>query len=173
MEVSEAIVGRRSVRRFKPDPVKEEDLNKILDAARWAPSAGNMQPLELVIVKDQELKDRLAEAALGQWFVAEAPVTIVACANAPRTARRYGERGTKMYIYQDIAAATQNIHLMAYSLGYSTCWVGAFNEDMVADVINAPEDVRPLAVIPIGRPAESPEPPPRLPLEKITHQNKF
>lgn len=173
MEVSKAIRERRSVRRFKSDPISEEDLNKILEAARWAPSAGNAQPVELVVIKEQDRKKELVKASLGQSFLAEAPVDIVVCANVPRTRRRYGERGARMYVYNDTAAAAQNIHLMALSLGYSTCWVGAFDDEAVKDVINAPDEIDPHAIIPIGKPAESPSPPRRRPLDEIVHENEF
>ena len=173
MDVFEAIKGRRSVREFESTLVKEKDLEKILDAARWAPSAGHSQPLELVVVKDQSQKERLARAALGQTFIAEVPVAIVVCANVARTSRRYGRRGEELYCIQDTAAATQNIHLASYALGYATCWVGAFNEDAVAEVIKVPAGVRPVAIVPIGTPAEKPSPPQRLPLSKIMHENLF
>lgn len=168
-----AIKERRSVRSFRDEAVKEEDLREILDAARWAPSAGNMQPLELVVVKDQEVKQRLARAALGQSFVAEAPVVIVVCANVARTSSRYGQRGAGLYIIQDTAAATQNIHLAARALGYGTCWVGAFDDEGVAEAIEAPEGIRPVAMVPIGRPAEEPKPTQRRPLDEIVHKNRF
>ena len=173
VDVFEAIRGRRSVREFRPDPVKEGDLRKILEAAQQAPSAGHCQPLELVVVKDQAQKERLARAALGQTFIAEAPVTIVVCANVARTSLRYGRRGEELYCIQDTAAATQNIHLAAYALGYATCWIGAFDEDAVAEVIKAPAGVRPLAIVPIGKPAEKPSPPQRIPLSKIVHEDRF
>jgi nitroreductase len=173
MDVFEAIKGRRSIRGFKPEPVKDDDLQKILDAGRLAPSAGNCQPSELVVVKDPPLKRRLSSAALEQIFIAEAPVVIVVCANIPRTSRRYGRRGQELYCIQDTAAATQNILLTAYSLGYGTCWVGAFDEGAVADVIQVPSGVRPVAIIPLGRPAENPSLPQRRPLKDIVHMNWF
>lgn len=173
MEVFEAISGRRSVREFRPDPVDEGDLRKILDAGRMAPSAGNCQPTEFVVVKDRAIKERLARAAYGQTFVAEAPVVIVVCANVPRTSRRYGRRGEELYCIQDTAAATQNVHLAAYALGYASCWVGAFDEDAVAEIIKAPSGVRPLAIVPIGRPAERPSAPPRRRLEEMVHEDTF
>jgi nitroreductase len=173
VEVFEAISGRRSVREFRPDPVDEGDLRKILDAGRMAPSAGNCQPTEFVVVKDRAIKERLARAAYGQTFVAEAPVVIVVCANVPRTSRRYGRRGEELYCIQDTAAATQNVHLAAYALGYASCWVGAFDEDAVAEIIKAPSGVRPLAIVPIGRPAERPSAPPRRRLEEMVHEDTF
>jgi len=173
VEVFEAISGRRSVREFRPDPVDEGDLRKILDAGRMAPSAGNCQPTEFVVVKDRAIKERLARAAYGQTFVAEAPVVIVVCANVPRTSRRYGRRGEELYCIQDTAAATQNVHLAAYALGYASCWVGAFDEDAVAEIIKAPSGVRPMAIVPIGRPAERPSAPPRRRLEEMVHEDTF
>lgn len=173
MEVFEAIKGRRSVRKYKSKEIPEEDLKKILEAGRWAPSSGNTQPLEMVVIRDRETKENLSDAALGQKFVAEAPVTIVVCANVPRTEERYGKRGSELYIFQDTAAAAQNIHLMAYSLGYATCWVGAFDDDEVAEVIEAPEEIRPLIIIPIGKPAEDPKAPQRRDLDEIVHENGF
>jgi len=173
MDVLEAIKGRRSVREFKPDPVKDEDLKRILEAGRWAPSAGNCQPSEFVVVKDPTVKRRLATAALEETFIAEAPVVIVVCVNVPRTSWRYGRRGEELYCIQDTAAATQNMLLTAYSLGYGTCWVGAFDDDAVAEVIRVPLGVRPVAIIPLGRPAERPSPPSRRPLSEIVHENGF
>lgn len=173
MDVFEAIKGRRSVRAFKSDPVDEKDLEKILDAGRLSPSAGNCQPWEFVVVRDNALKQKLVRAAGGQSFVAEAPVVVVVCANIPRTASRYGKRGAELYSIQDTAAAVQNIHLAAHALGYGTCWIGAFDEGAAAKAIKAPSDVRPLAIIPIGRPAEKPRPTPRLPLSEIVRENTF
>ena len=173
MDVMEAIKGRRSVRSFTGDPVKEEDLQEILDAARYAPSAGNLQPLELVVVKDPEVKQRLARASHGQDFVAEAPVVVVVCADVSRTAPTYGQRGSDLYVIQDTAAAAQNIHLAAHALGYGTCWVGAFDDGAVADVIGASEGVLPLALIPIGRPAGSPEWTSRRSLDEIVHEDSL
>jgi nitroreductase len=173
MDVFDAIKGRRSVREFKPDPVDDKDLEKILEAGKSAPSAGNCQPWEFVVVRDGATKQRLARAALGQSFVAEAPVVVVVCANIPRTSIRYGRRGAELYCIQDTAAAVQNILLTAYALGYGTCWVGSFDEEPAAKAIKAPPNVRPLAIIPIGRPAEKPVPTSRLPLKKIMHENTF
>lgn len=173
MDVFDAIRGRRSVRTFKPDPIPEKDLEKILDAGRLAPSAGNCQPWEFVIVKDEEIKEKLVHAALGQSFLSEAPVVVVVCANVPRTERRYGRRGAELYCIQDTAAAVQNINLAAYALGYGTCWVGAFDEEAAAKAIKVPPKVRPVAIIPIGRPGEKPRPTPRLHLDEVVHENTF
>ena len=173
MEVMEAIRGRRSVRRFLDRGVDDELLMELLDAARWAPSAGNLQPWEFVVVRDPELKKDLARAALSQMFIAQAPAVIVVCADALRSASIYGTRGSTLYCIQDTAAATQNMLLAAYSRGLGTCWVGAFREDAVGRLIDAPAGVRPVAIVPVGYPAEKPKPPPRRSLSEIVHHETF
>lgn len=173
MDILELIKSRRSIRRFKSEPIPKEDLMKILEAARWAPSAGNCQPWEFIIVTKEETKHKLAMAALGQIWMTEAPVIIVVCANIPRTSWRYGERGRTLYVIQDTAAAIQNMLLTAHALGYGTCWVGAFDEEAVREILGIPDEVRPVALVPIGKPAESPTPPPRRPLEDIIHWENY
>lgn len=173
MDVFEAIRGRRSIRNFGKGDVVSEDLRQMLEAAISAPSAGNLQPWEFVIVRSADTKIALAEAAYGQNFIAQAPVVIVICANVARSATRYRERGRDLYSIQDTAAAAQNILLASYAMGYGSCWVGAFDETKVARIVNVPEDVRPLAIIPVGRSTESPEPRPKYNLEKVTHVERF
>lgn len=173
MDVFEAIKGRRSIRSFAPEPIPDADLEKILEAGIAAPSAGNCQPWEFVIVKDPENKQKLVQAARGHSFLAEAAVVVVICADVNRTAGRYGDRGRNLYCIQDTAAVAQNIHLAAYALGYGTCWVGAFDEKAVAAAIKAPDGVRPLIMIPIGKPREKPKPTSRAPLKERTHLESF
>lgn len=173
MDVFEAIFERRSVRKFTGRDVSNEDLKKILEAGRWAPSAGNVQPWEVIVVRGRELKERLAEAALSQEFVAEAPVVIVVCVDLKKASRAYGERGRSLYCIQDSAAAIQNMLLAAHSLGLATCWVGAFYEEEVKDILGIPEGFRPVALIPLGYPAYKPEKPSRRKLNQIVHFEKF
>ncbi len=158
MDVLEAIKGRRSVRAFKNQDVSQELVEKLVDAARWAPSAGNIQPWEFIIVRRPEIKRGLAEAALHQTFVEEAPVVIVVCADESRSSKGYGVRGKTLYCIQDTAAAVQNINLAAYSLGLGTCWVGAFREEEARKILKVPRGIRPVAIIPVGYPAEAPPP---------------
>jgi len=169
VEVLEAIKGRRSIRAFKSQAVPEETINKLIEAACWAPSAGNIQPWEFIIVQNNEIKRRLVEAALGQEFIAEAPVVIVVCANEERSARGYGLRGKTLYCIQDTAAAIQNIHLAAYSLGLGTCWIGAFREEEARKALKLPNGIRPVAIIPVGYPDEAPQPPRRRPIQQVVH----
>ncbi|MEM2104324.1 MAG: nitroreductase family protein [Candidatus Bathyarchaeia archaeon] len=173
MDVFEAIRGRRSIRAFKDVEVSLDVVERLIDAARWAPSAGNIQPWEFIIVRNPQTKRRLAEAALEQFFIEEAPVVIVVCADEERSMQGYGVRGKVLYCIQDTAAAIQNIHLAAYALGLGTCWVGAFREEQARKVLNIPEGVRPLAIIPVGYPAETPKPTTRRPTKQIIHYEKF
>lgn len=170
MELLKAISERRSIRSFRPDPLPERDLKTMLEAACMAPSAGNCQPWEFVIVRSEKGKEALADAAYGQYFLTEAPVVVVVCANLERSASRYGGRGEQMYCLQDTAAAIQNLLLTAHSLGYGTCWIGAFDDEAVARAIRAPRGIRPVAIIPIGKPAERPRAPERIPLERLCHE---
>ena len=173
MDVFEAIKKRRSIRAFKNIDVSDEIVEKLIDAARWAPSAGNIQPWEFIIVRSLDTKRRLAEAALNQTFIEEAPVVIVVCADYQRSARGYGSRGATLYCIQDTAAAIQNIHLAAIALGLGTCWIGAFREEPVKKLLGIPDGVRPVAIIPVGYPAEQPAPRPRRPLNEIIHHEMF
>ena len=168
MEILEAIRMRRSIRKFDASrDVDDGVLSEVLEAATWAPSAGNAQPWRFLVVRASELKQKLATAALGQEFVAQAPVVIVVCADLARAKQAYGERGESLYCLQDTAAAVQNMHLAAVSLGLGTCWVGAFSEREVSCHLGLPPSLRPVALIPMGYPAEKPRPRPRRPLAEV------
>jgi nitroreductase len=173
VDVFEAIKRRRSIRAFKTRNVSNEIVEKLLDAARFAPSAGNIQPWEFVVIRKAEMKKKLSEAAFGQSLIEEASVVIVICANEVSSARGYGLRGKSLYCIQDTAAATQNILLAAYSLGLGTCWIGAFKEQEVAKILKAPEGVRPTAIILVGYPDETPSPRNMRSVNQIVHYETF
>jgi nitroreductase len=173
LDVFEAIKKRRSVRAYADEKVSEEDVERLIDAARWAPSAGNIQPWEFVVVKDVETKRKLSEAALNETFIEKAPVVIVVCADLNRSSRCYGSRGKHLYSLQDTAAATENILLAAQELGLATCWVGAFRDNEVAKAVKAPRNLRPVAIVPVGHPAERPMAPPKRSVNEIVHYETF
>lgn len=152
MGVFETILQRRSIRKFTADALSREQLEKLLEAARWAPSAGNLQPWVFVAVTSAEVRAALAAAAFGQEFVAEAPAVIAVVATPPKDSP-YGRRGRDLYCLQDTAAAVQNILLAACEMGLGTCWVGAFDEDAAARALNLGEGERPVALVPVGVPA--------------------
>lgn len=163
------IKSRRSVRQFDAgaEPVSDEVVDELLEAMRWAPSAGNAQPWRAHVVRDEATRRRLATAALGQSFVAEAPVAIVVAVELREARSAYGPRGEELYGIQDSAAAIQNLLLAAHARGLGTCWVGAFRERSVAEALALPASQRPVAIVPVGRPAEAPSPPPRRPVEDL------
>jgi len=173
LDVFEAIKSRRSVRAYTNQPVSDSEVEKLIDTARWAPSAGNIQPWEFIVVRDQEIKKRLSEAALNQTFIEEAPVVIVVCANVVLSGQGYGSRGANLYCLQDTAAATQNMLLAAQAIGLATCWVGAFNEEEARKVLNIPSGIRPVAMIPVGHPNEKPIARSRRRLSEIVHHETF
>jgi nitroreductase len=173
MELFEAIQKRRSIRQFKKQEVPEEIVEKLVEAARLAPTAGNAQSYQLVIVRQEEQKQRLSMAAYGQKQVQSASVVFVVCADLGRAQESYAERGRSLYCIQDTAAVTENILLTACSLGLGTCWIGAFKEEDVKKVVNAPEGMRPVTMIPVGYPAESPSPRPRRQPDEFAHKETF
>jgi nitroreductase len=173
MDVLKAIKGRRSIRAFKSDDVSPEIIEKLIDAATWAPSAGNIQPWEFIIVRESKTRRSLAEAALNQSSIEEASVVIVVCANENRSSEGYGARGRILYCIQDTAAAIENLLLFAYSIGLETCWVGAFEEDEVREILKIPNGVRPVAMIPIGYAAETSLSRKRRPINLIVHRETF
>jgi nitroreductase len=173
LDIFEAIKERRSIRSFTTEAVSDEAVKQLIDAVRYAPSAGNTQPLELVVVTDQKIKQLLTLAALNQMYIQKASVVFVVCADVTRSRMHYGSRGEKLYSIQDTAAATENILLTAHELGLATCWIGAFNEEAVADAINAPKNTRPVAIIPVGHPAEKPVAPKRRATDDFVHYETF
>jgi nitroreductase len=173
VDIFEIFKLRRSIRAFTEEDVSDEQIEKILEAARWAPSAGNIQPWEFIVVRRPDIKRDLARAALNQTFIEEAPVVIVACADEVRSGRIYGNRGVNLYCIQDTAAAIENMLLAACALGLGACWVGAFNEEAARQILRIPRGVRPVAMIPIGYPAEKPSPPRKRLLKEIVHYETF
>jgi nitroreductase len=154
MSVLDIIKERRSVRRYKSDPIQKDVLRRVLDAARFSPSGKNLQPWKFVLVKEESLKQRLAEASVGQTFIAQAPVVIVACAFPDRCYSRMGNYMKSWPV--DVAIAVEHMMLQAQEEGLGTCWIGAFEEEEVKSLLHVPEDVRVLALTPLGYPDEKP-----------------
>ncbi len=151
MDFWQVIKKRHSVRSFDSQKdVSDKDIKKIIEAGKMAPSAGAIYPTNFLIIRDQKTKIEIAEAALGQYFISEAPVVIVVVADIEKTASRYGQRGRNLYAIQDAAAATENLLLAATALGLGTCWVGAFDEDKISQILKLEKSQRPLAIIPVG-----------------------
>jgi len=161
MEFFEAVKTRQSIRAFQSRPVEEEKMNRIIEAISLAPSAGDLQAYEIVVVKDSRRKNELMRAAGRQGFVSEAPVCLVFLASPERSSSKYGKRGSELYCLQDATIATAYAHLAATALGLASTWVGAFDEEAVAKAVEAPRSKRPIAILPIGYGEETPEATPR------------
>lgn len=148
--MDEVFKKRHSVRDFQSKELEKDKLQEILKAAESAPSAGNLKARKIVIVKDWDLKQKLVEAALGQDFISQAPVVLVFFALPSKSAKRYGERGRNLYAIQDATIAASFAWLQAVMLGIDSCWVGAFNEEEVKEILRMRDDERPIAILPFG-----------------------
>lgn len=149
MDVLEAIKSRRSIRKYKRDAVPQDLVLKVLEAGRWAPSAGNSQPWEFIVLRNEEVKKRVADATTHGKFLKEAPIGIAVVID-PKASTHPVEDG---------AAATQNILLAAHALGLGACWIGSHGsvyEEKVKKILGIPQGKRLLSLISIGFPAESP-----------------
>lgn len=172
MDLFETIQARQSVRAYQTTAVEPAKLNAILTAANQAPSAGNLQAYQIHVVRDEKLKQALAKAALDQAFVAQAPIVLVFCADPARSDGRYGARGKELYCVQDATIAAAYAQLAATALGLATCWVGAFDEKPVARAMHLPPGQRPIAIFPLGYPAESPPRAPRRALAELVRNHQ-
>lgn len=193
------IKNRRSIKEFSPREVPRDVIFRILEAARWAPSAHNAQPWRFIIIMGRSLKRKLAETMADEWIkdmikegvppetresLAEAsieqfthaPVLIIACVTMKDMDKYPDKRRRKcehIMAVQSLAAAIQNMLLAAYSGGLGACWFCAplFCQDLVRKVLKIPNDVEPQALITLGYPSEMPTPPPRKPIEEIAYEN--
>jgi nitroreductase len=159
MKVLKAVKERRSVRNFLPKEIPGSLIDYLVEALVWAPSAGNLQSRRFIFILNQETRERIALAALNQRFIAEAPLTVVACTDS-RIRRHYGERGVNLYAIQDVSASIMGMMLVAHEAGLGSVWVGAFHEDEVSRVLNLGEELTPVAIVPVGYPEKNPPPPP-------------
>jgi len=163
--------SRRSVMRYKNKPIPEDILNKVLEAARIAPSGKNFQPWKFIIVRDREKREELAVASRNQAFVAQAPVVIAACGFPGKS---YQHQGNYMKSWPiDVSIAMDHLMLMAWEEGLGTCWIGAFREDEVKRILSIPDDVRVLALTPLGYPDEEPRDRGRKELSEIISYDKY
>jgi nitroreductase len=171
MDLMEAIKTRKSVRRYKSVPVPESLLRDILNAARLAPSACNAQPWKFVIVRDEETKLKLAVASNGQKFIAQAPIVLVACGIPDDAFPTVGGYMSSHVI--DVAIAVDHFTLAAQAAGLGTCWIASFKEDKVREILGIPEDVRVVALTPLGYPDETPERTPRKRIEELVVYDRY
>ena len=173
MDFYEIIRTRRSVRTFRKDPIPEEVLNRVLEAARVAPSGGNRQPWKFILVKDDTLRQKMISACNNQRFVADAPLIVVACGQK-LPINRGGYMG-EMSMLLDVAIAFTHLILAARAEGLGTCWIGAFKNDEIKKLLEVPDEYEVVAATPLGYPSEDvfTEPKNRKNLDEIVSLNKF
>ncbi len=170
MDVYEAIRARKSVRAYLDKDVPEEVLLRLLEAARLAPSAKNLQEWRFVVVRDPRTREKLARAARNQAFVAQAPVVLACCAETDGHVMTCGQACYPI----DVAIAVDHITLCAVAEGLGTCWIGAFFEDQVKEILGIPPRIRVVELLTLGYPQDpSPVPKRRLPLEKIVRWERW
>ncbi len=167
MDVFEAIKRRRSIRQFSDEPIGKDALEKLLDAARWAPTASNQQRWRFVVVTSPPVKELIRKFAPGIFLMPAA--FIVICAEKAPDANPWAEA---TYL-ADCAIAAQNIMLAAYEMGIGSCPALSYAKVAISEILDLPERVEPLLVITLGYPAEDPEPPPRLDLSQIAFLDEY
>jgi len=149
MNLDKAFKERGCCRHFKSKDPGMNKIGKILDAARHAPTAGGIPTIKIILIEDKGKKAQLAEAALNQSFIADAPYVAVVCSDKKQCVLSYGKRG-EMYARQQAGAAIENMFLKAIDLGIATCWVGAFDENAVKRILSIPNDIDVEALLPLG-----------------------
>jgi len=165
MSLLDSILTRRSIRRYRKKKIPGEILEKILEAGRQAPSAGNRQPWHFIVITDDEIKQELSH---GRWntFVSDSAVTIVGCAYI-------GDSYSLKWSTIDTTIALQNMVIAAWAVGVGSCWVGDFQEEEVKRLLNIPDDWKVISLITFGYSAEQPAARPKKPLNQIINYNKF
>jgi len=179
MEVLEAIRTRRSIRKYKSDPVDDKTLETVLEAARQAPSWANTQCWHFVVVRNAETKGKLSDTLNdtnpARDAVRNAPLVIVACAEKGKSGHKDGEPVTDKgdWFMFDVALAMQNLVLAARSLGLGTVYIGRFEAREVDRILSVPDGYCAVAMTPLGYPDETKEPRPRKELGEIVHYDKW
>lgn len=169
MDVKTAIRTRRSIRAYDAREVEEEKLVRILESGRLSPSASNRQERRFIVIKDASTRKALSEAAKNQKFLADAPVVIAACSVEKEYVMSCGQLAYPI----DTAIAVDHMTLAAVEEGLGTCWIGAFDEKKVKELLNIPDDIRVVTLLPLGYPSDTPRPTPRKGLDEIVMREKW
>jgi len=169
MAFAELVKKRYSVRAYKPDPVQEEKLQQVLQAARLAPTASNRQPFQIIVVHTAGREAELKRIYASDWFV-QAPMVICAC-GIP--AQNWVRSDGKNYNDVDVTIALDHLILAAADLGLGTCWIAAFDPAAAREVLGLPDGVEPIAFTPLGYPADQPRPKARKPLSELVRYERW
>ena len=169
MQFQELVAARYSVRSYKPDPVDNDKLQQVLEAARLAPTAANRQPFQLIVVHTEGRQAELRRIYDREWFV-EGPLVVCAC-GIPTQA--WVRRDGKSYLDVDVAIAMDHLILAAANVGLGTCWIGAFDAVAAREVLGLPDDVEPIAFTPLGYPDDQPRPKRRKPPAELVRYERW
>ena len=169
MDVLEVIRKRRSIREYRDQAVERSTLERLLEAARLAPSASNRQEWRFVVVTDAGTRQQLVPMAADQGFVGQAPVVIAACAETDGHVMSCGQLCYPI----DVAIALEHICLQAAAEGLGTCWIGSFDEQKVKTLLGIPAEIRVVQLLTVGYPAAPPMPLSRLPLDRLVHWERW
>jgi len=170
MEFSELVQKRYSVRAYKSDPIEDEKLGMVLEAARLAPTAANRQPFQIIVVHTQSRKEELSRIYRREWFV-QAPLIICACGVPSEGWVRSDDK--RRYLDVDVAIVMDHLILAAANLGLGTCWIAAFNAAAAREILGLPENIEPLIFTPLGYPADQPALKERKPLSTLVRYEKW
>jgi nitroreductase len=170
---------RRSIRRFQEKDIPEEVLTNVLEAARWAPSWANTQPWEIVVIKDQSIKEHIQETVSprnpSSLAIVNAPVLLVICGRLKKSGYYKDSYPTKFgdWFMYDLGLATQNLCLAAHNSGLGTVIVGLFDHDKVGEIIKLPQEHEVVVLVPLGYPDQNPSPPKRRERSEFVHHDTF
>ncbi len=170
MEFSQVIANRYSVRAYRPDPVEDDKLQQVLEAARLAPTAANRQPFQVVVMHTAGRQEELAKIYRRQWFT-QAPVILGVCALSSLAWVRESDRFNARIV--DAAIVADHMILAATSLGLGTCWIAAFNVEAARSVLRLPPEAEPVIFTPLGYPADSAPPKERKPLSELVRYERW
>lgn len=169
MEFSDLITKRYSVRAYRSDPVEDDKLKRVLEAARLAPTACNLQPFQLIVIHTQGREHELRRIYKAEWFT-QAPIVICACA---MPSQAWTRRDGKCYDEVDTTVAMDHLILAAANEGLGTCWIGAFDLSAAREVLGIPENIEPIAFTPLGYPADAPREKTRKCLEELVRYERY
>ena len=172
-DLSEIIKNRRSIRRYQDKEIPEEIVDKLIESLIWAPSAGNLQSRKFHFVFNKKTREELMKTTtFRQRFVSQAPLSVV-CSTDAGIVKVYGEKGEKLFSICDVSASIQNLLLTAHNEGLGSCWVGAFDEKGVKEILGIPDAVRVVVLLPVGYPDEAPSMPVRKSRAEIFVSDKW
>ena len=173
MDTFECIRTRRSIREYSDKVIPKEVYVNIIDSARYAPSAGNLQPWKFVVIDDDHAKKEIASSCSGQYWMEQAQIHVIVCCVVDKPSMHYGPRGEMLYSIQDCAMAVENMLLAAHEFGIGGCFVGAFVEEDVRHIAHIPENVRIQGIVTLGYAADVPEMPDKVGIESVIYFDTY